>query len=88
MFPINNVDASLIKRFSFTERIKLQIGGQFFNLLNHSQFISGYLSDVTPVAATAQGRNFLLPSNAAFNHISDFFPSNSRLVQLTAKITF
>jgi len=88
MFPINNVDASLVKRFSITEKVKLQVGGQFFNLLNHSQFTSGYLSDVTPVAATGQGRNFLIPGNASFNQISEFFPSNSRSVQLTAKLTF
>lgn len=88
MFPINNVDASLTKRFSLGETVKFQVAGQFFNLLNHSQFISGYLSDVTPLNFTGSGRNFLIPGNASFNQIRQFFPSNSRSVQLTAKITF
>jgi hypothetical protein len=88
MFPIDNIDAALTKRFSLTEKVKFQLGGQFFNLLNHSQFISGYLSDVSPLNFTTNGRNYLIPGNASFNQISQFFPSNSRMLQLTAKITF
>ena len=88
MFPINNFDASLTKRFAMGERVKFQVAGQFFNLLNHSQFVSGYLSDVSPLNFTGSGRNFLIPGNASFNQISQFFPSNSRSVQLTAKIIF
>ncbi len=87
-YPINNIDAALTKRFSITEKVNLQLGGQFFNLLNHSQFISGYLSDVTSLNFTANGRNYLLPQNASFNQASQFFPSNSRTLQVTAKITF
>ena len=89
MFPINNIDASLTKRFAITEKIKLQLAGQFFNLLNHSQFVSGYLSDVTGLGGFFDnGRNFLIPGNASFNQFSQFFPSNARSVQLTAKVTF
>jgi len=87
-YPINNVDAALTKRFSITEKTNLQLGGQFFNLFNHSQFISGYLSDVTSLNFTANGRNYLLPANPLFNQTSQFFPSNARTLQVTAKITF
>ena len=34
--------AALTKRFSLNERTKLQFSGQFYNLLNHSQFIPGF----------------------------------------------
>ena len=37
--PTNNFDASAIKRFSITERYKVEFGVQAFNLLNHPQFI-------------------------------------------------
>jgi len=87
-YPINNVDAALTKRFSITEKTNLQLCGQFFNLFNHSQFISGYLSDVTSLNFTANGRNYLLPANPLFNQTSQFFPSNARTLQVTAKITF
>jgi hypothetical protein len=86
--PIDNIDASLIKRFNISERMKFQVVGQFYNLLNHSQFIPGFVSDLTPQAYTASGRNFLIPGNAAFGQYSQFFPSNSRLAQVVAKFTF
>jgi hypothetical protein len=88
MAPVDNIDAALTKRFSITERTKLQFSGQFYNLLNHSQFIPGFLSDLTPVNYTGAGRNFLIPGNAAFGQFSQFFPSNSRLAQVVAKFTW
>jgi hypothetical protein len=86
--PMDNIDASLTKRFNITERAKLQFSGQFYNLLNHPQFVPGFLSDLTPVNFTGAGRNFLIPGNAAFGQFDQFFPSNSRLVQVVAKLTF
>jgi hypothetical protein len=86
--PIDNIDAGLTKRFNVSERMKLEFGGQFFNLLNHSQFIPGLLSDLTGETFVGAGRNFLIPGNAAFGQYSQFFPSNSRQVQMVAKFTF
>src|SRR6185437_10647994 len=37
--PINNVDITLIKRFSAKERFHFELQGQAFNLFNHAQFI-------------------------------------------------
>ena len=88
MSPIDNIDAAITKRLNITERARLQFSGQFYNLLNHSQFIPGFVSDLTPQSYTGAGRNFLVPGNAAFGQYRDFFPSNSRLVQLVAKFTF
>jgi hypothetical protein len=86
--PVDNIDASLTKRFNITERTKIQFSGQFYNLLNHPQFVPGFLSDLTPVNFTGAGRNFLIPGNAAFGQFNQFFPSNSRLAQVVVKLTF
>jgi hypothetical protein len=85
---INNVDFALMKRLSFSERMNLTFGAQFFNLFNHSQFVGGYLSDVTPNSTAAISRNFLVPSSSSFGAYQQFFPSNSRQLQLVAKFVF
>ncbi len=90
-FPLgrtNNIDASLSKHLNFTERLKFDIGAQFFNLLNHSQFTGGYLSDVSSYSTAAISRNFLVPSSTSFGQYSQFFPSNSRQLQLVAHFVF
>jgi hypothetical protein len=86
--PIDNIDAALSKRFNISERMKLQFSAQAFNLLNHPQFIPGFVSDLTPQSYTGAGRSFLIPGNAAFGHYQDFFPSNARIMQVVAKFTF
>jgi hypothetical protein len=86
--PIDNIDAALTKRFNVTERMRLEFGGQFYNLFNHSQFIPGLLSDLQTESFVGAGRNFLIPGNAAFGQYTQFFPSNSRLMQVVAKFTF
>jgi hypothetical protein len=90
-FPLdhtNNIDASLSKKINFTERFRFDIGAHFFNLLNHSQFTGGYLSDVTPYQTNAISRTFLVPSSGSFGGYQQFFPSNSRQLQLVAHFIF
>jgi hypothetical protein len=84
----NNFDLALMKRINFNERTNLAFGGQFFNLLNHSQFTGGYLSDVAPNSTALISRSFLIPSSPTFGQYNDFLPSNSRQVQLVARIVF
>jgi hypothetical protein len=90
-FPLgrtNNFDASLMKRISFTERMSLSFGAQFFNLFNHSQFVGGYLSDVSAYSTAAISNKFLVPSSTSFGQYNNFFPSNSRQLQLVARFVF
>jgi hypothetical protein len=90
-FPLgrtNNFDAALMKKINFTERKSLAFGAQFFNLLNHSQFTGGYLSDVSPFQTSAISRSVLVPSSSSFGQINNFFPSNSRQLQLVGRIVF
>ncbi len=84
--PINNIDASLRKVFSVTERDRLEIGAQFYNLLNHPQFVGGYTDDIA--LSKSLSRNFLLPNDPTFGQYQKYFPSNSRYIQLLARFTF
>ena len=85
--PINNVDMTLIKRFSIKERYGLQLQAQAFNLFNHPQFIPGSINDVGTV--TSAGLTpFVSPQYATFNNPEAFFASNARVLQVVAKFTF
>ena len=90
-FPMgrtNNIDFSLTKKINFTERVGFQIGAQFFNLFNHSQFTGSYLSDVTPYQTQGISSAVFQAGNADFGKIYNYFPSNSRQLNLVARITF
>ncbi len=87
LHPTDNIDFSVLKRFSVTERVNFQIGCQFFNVLNHPQFTGGYLSDVSSNGYT-NSRNDLLPQSPQFGRFDQFYSSNSRQLQGVAKITF
>ncbi len=84
--PINNVDASVRKVFDINEQKRFEIGAQFYNLLNHPQFVPGSLNDIAPSPST--NRAFLIPGNASFGQYQQAFASNSRVIQLVARFTF
>ncbi len=90
MPPTNNVDFSIIKRFNFTERIHLELSGQFANLFNHPQYVGAWINDVSPNPSigASLGRNELVPSNVNFQNWSQFFTSNSRTIQVVGRIVF
>jgi Carboxypeptidase regulatory-like domain len=84
----NNFDAALMKRINFTESRRLDFGVQAFNLFNHSQFVGGYISDVSYFQTNAISRNFLVPGNATFGQYNQYFPSNSRQLQIVVRLVF
>jgi hypothetical protein len=89
--PIDNIDMNLLKSFSYGERYKLQMSAQFFNLLNHAQFVPGFPSraDNPNVLNTgANVRNYLTPGNAIFNNPEAIFSSNPRNIQVSLKLIF
>jgi len=86
--PVNNIDASLLKRLNYTERVRFEVGIQAFNLFNHAQYSGSWLDDVSPNPTLTTTRNELIPSNAKFAQWSQFFTSNSRSLQLVARIVF
>ncbi len=84
----NNFDLALTKKLSFGETKTLSVGFQAYNVFNHPQFVGGYLSDVSSYQTNAIARSFLVPNDPTFDQYQKYFPSNARLVQLTAHITF
>jgi Carboxypeptidase regulatory-like domain len=87
--PINNIDMTLAKAFSLTERYKIQFAARFINILNHSQYVGGFISDVAPIGFTGTAEhNFLIPNTSLFMNPSQVFSSNPRTVQFSAKFTF
>jgi hypothetical protein len=90
-FPLdhtNNFDAQIKKRLNFGEARSFEIGISAYNLFNHSQFVGGYLSDVSSYGTNAISRNFLVPSSVFFSQYHGFFPSNSRQAQVVARFVF
>ena len=85
---IDNVDFSLMKKFTVREGKQLSFGVQAFNLFNHPQAIPGSIDNVYPQDTHLNGRNYLFPGNPIFNNFSQAFSSNPRTLSVTAKFTF
>lgn len=89
--PIDNIDVNFLKNVSITERVKAQFSAQMFNLVNHPQFLPGFINRVDNPAVLNNGagsRNYLTPGNAIFNNPEALFTSNPRGIQLALKILF
>jgi hypothetical protein len=89
MNPTNNIDATIAKSVTFGEKYKLQFSGRFFNILNHAQYVGGYLSDVAPIGfIDAATHSYTIPSTSLFNQASQVFSSNPRSITVSAKFIF
>jgi hypothetical protein len=88
--PTNNFDATIAKMFNLKgEGIKLRLDGRFYNVLNHPQYVGGYVSDVAPIGFTSTAvHNFTIPSTSLFHQASQVFSSNPRSIVVAAKIIF
>ena len=85
---INDIDLTAVKRITLTERFRIELQAQAFNLFNHPQWVGGRLNDVAPIGYTGSQVSALEPQNAAFNQPSAVFASNSRSMQLAFKFFF
>jgi hypothetical protein len=90
MNPTDDIDATIAKSVSFGEKgRRLQFAGRFFNILNHSQYIGGNISDVAPIGFTSTAvHNFTIPSSSVFHQPSQVFSSNPRRITISAKFIF
>jgi len=86
--PINDIDLTALKRFSITERFRIEFQAQAFNLFNHPQYVGGFINDIAPIGFTGSERTVLEPQSANFNKPSAVFASNARTLQLVLKIIF
>jgi hypothetical protein len=73
-----NLDMSLVKTTSITERLKLEIRADAFNLFNHAEFAD----PITNITSPFFGQIVATGSNVAPN------PPLSRVLQLAARFTF
>ncbi len=85
--PINNLDATAIKKFSFGEARTLEFQAQAYNLLNHAQYIPGTIDNINSPGFTST-INFQTAANANFNQPGKFFAANARTMQLALKFSF
>jgi Carboxypeptidase regulatory-like domain len=93
--PINDIDVTIGKKFTITERVHFEFQAQALNLFNHPQYVAGSLNQVQPIVTykpgTAGGTavtNYLTPGNMDFLRPDQVLSSNPRLLQLTAKLVF
>jgi len=85
--PINNLDATAVKRINIGERYKMEFQAQTFNLLNHAQYIPGTLDNINSPGYTAT-LNFQTVTSSGFNEPGKFFNANARTMQLALKFIF
>jgi hypothetical protein len=90
--PANNFDVNLMKNVSVTERFRIQVSAQFFNLLNHPQFVPGAVNRVDQLQSLFNNTpgvvSYLTPGDPTFNNPEAIFSSQPRAVQLALKIMF
>ena len=85
--PIDNIDLTLVKRFSITERMSIEFAAQAFNLFNHPQFIPGSIDDVGIVSDTGLS-TYTNPQSSTFNNPEAIFSSSPRVIQVFAKFSW
>ena len=94
---INNLDFSIFKNFRLGETRRIQVRADFYNALNHPQYIPGSPNDVQPVTTATVGQiNTLAAANlslanpgaATFNRADRVFLSNARFLQLALRFDF
>ncbi len=84
--PINDFDASFVKRFPIRDRFNIEFRADAFNVLNHPQFTPGQLNNIG--LANLGMANFLIPGSPAFADPAEAFGSNPRMLQLALRLMF
>ncbi len=102
--PINNMDITIGKKFSITEKLRFEFQGQFLNFFNHPQYIPGSINTITgnglttvtgQIVSYADGsagglalKASLTPTNPLFGRYDQVLSSNPRVIQLVVKLVF
>ena len=88
LHPINNFDATAIKRFSFGESRSIEFSAQAYNLLNHAQYVAGSIDNVFNPGYSTLNTAYQIASNGLFTQWSKEFTANARTMQLSLKLNF
>jgi len=86
--PINDLDATAIKRFSLGETRSIEFQAQAYNLANHAQYVPGSINNVANPTTNTLSLSYQTASNPAFGKGGQFFKANARTMQLTLKFNF
>ncbi len=92
--PINNIDLSLIKHFTFRERFRIDFEGQAFNIFNHPQFTPTAVDNAVSVNTYNVGTSHYVQATSSninsglFNNPSFAFSSNPRVLQVVARFNW
>lgn len=81
---INQWDFALLKDTKITERFDLQFRAEFFNIFNHTQFLTP--SGITGFTALPPPQVGFMPSSSSFGQVAGTLPA--RVGQLSLKLYF
>ena len=81
-----NIDLSIVKRFAVPERMKLEVRGDAYNVINHPQFTGMPVS--TLGSPTVMAPSFLVPQSPLFGNINGTMSGNPRVIQLALRLMF
>jgi hypothetical protein len=82
--PISTLDGSLNKNWALRERVNLQFRAEFFNLLNHPNFV-GFNNAINFQGNSTQS-NYGQPTNSSFGTLNA--TQNHREIQFGLKLSF
>lgn len=78
-------DISIIREFHFKEKLRLQLGGEAFNVFNHTNF-NGPNVDLNVIAMAVNGQDAAVFNSPNFGLITS--AKAPRFLQLVARIEF
>jgi len=95
--PIDNVDMTFAKIISLGKegRYSVRFDARFLNILNHPQYVGGFLNDIAPAGAAGSSQvnsqaihNYLIPNTTTFLDPTQSNSSNPRGITLAVKVSF
>jgi hypothetical protein len=86
--PINDIDATAIKRFNLGESRSFEFQAQAYNVLNHAQYVPGSINNVSNPGFSTFNSAYQTASSPLFNQMKKALPANARTMQLTLKFNF
>jgi hypothetical protein len=86
---ISDVDFAILKRVNINDRQSVEFQMQALNVLNHAQYLPGYISDVAPLGFTGSNvLGMLEPYSPSFNTPKSIFTNHPRALVLVLKYSF
>jgi Carboxypeptidase regulatory-like domain len=86
--PINNFDATAIKRFNFGESRSLEFSAAAYNVLNHAQYLAGSIDNVSNANYSTLNTAYQTASSPLFTQWGKDFAANARTMALALKFNF